>query len=106
MASPSQVQRMSTDNPSADVGDRSASVQAELRSITAALTTARGRLRALASSLPEEELEGEEEESGPGLRSIISCVLTDALDIAIRDLGRAAEQEATAEGDAAGHTAR
>ena len=82
---------MSTGKPSAENGDRSASVQTELRSIAAALTTARGRLLALASTLPEEEPEGEEEESSPGLRSIISCVLKDALDVAIRDLGRAAE---------------
>lgn len=88
---------MSTSNPSRQDGDRAASVQAELRSIAGALATARERLRALASILPEEEPEAEGEESGPGLRSIISCVLTDALDIAIRDLGRAAEQEAAAE---------
>jgi hypothetical protein len=66
-------------------------VRDRLRAIAAALTAIRGRLEELSSALPEEEAEGEE--SGPGLRSIISCVLTDSLDIAILDLLRAAEQE-------------
>jgi hypothetical protein len=73
--------------------------------MAATLTTARGRLAAVAASLPEEEPEGEGEEGGAGLRSILSCVLTDALDIAIRDLGRAAEQDVAAADGAAGRAA-
>jgi hypothetical protein len=96
---------MSTNNPSADVGNRSASVEAELRSIAAALTTARERLRALASSLPEEEPEGMGEERGPSLRAIISCIRSGALDIAIRGLMRAVGQEGTAADDTAGRVA-
>jgi hypothetical protein len=86
---------MSTGNSSKDA-DRSASVQAELRSIAADLTTARGRLEALASTLPEEQPERESEESGPSLRSVISYIQAGALDIAIRALLRAAGQEAAA----------
>jgi hypothetical protein len=94
---------MSTDNHSADIGNRSASVEAELRSIAAALTTARERLRALASSLPEEVPEGVEEERGPSLRAIISCIRSGALDIA--GLLRAAGQEGAAAEYAADHAA-
>lgn len=74
-----------------------------LRALAAALTAIRGRLEELSAELPEEEPQGEGEESSPGLRSILSCIRTDALDIAIRDLGRAAEQEGAAAEHAAGH---
>jgi hypothetical protein len=82
-----------------------ARVEDELRSIAAALTTARGRLDALASSLPEEEPEGVGEKSGRNLRAIISCIRAGALDVAIRGLVRAAGQEAAAVDHAAGHVA-
>jgi hypothetical protein len=83
---------MSPSDPSAE------NVQDQLRSIAVALTTARGRLDAIASSLPEEE--GEEEERGPRLRSIISCILNDSLDPAIRDLLCATEQEPVRQAEA------
>ncbi len=65
----------------------------QLHALAAALTAIRGRLEGLSAGLPEEEPEGEAEVSRPSLRSLISCVLTDSLDIAIRDLLCAAEQE-------------
>jgi hypothetical protein len=65
----------------------------QLHALAAVLTAIRGRLEVLSVGLPEEEPEGETEISRPSLRSLISCVLTDSLDIAIRDLLRAAEQE-------------
>jgi len=65
----------------------------QLHALAAALTAIRRRLEVLSVELPEEEPEGEAEVSRPSLRSLISCVLTDSLDIAIRDLLRAAEQE-------------
>lgn len=81
----------------------SSDIPERLRALAAALTEIRGRLAELSAELPEEEPQGEGEESGPGLRSILSCILTDALDIAIRDLGRAAEQEGAAARYAVGH---
>jgi hypothetical protein len=83
----------------------SSDIPQRLRALADALTAIRGRLEELSTELPEEEPESEEEESSPGLRSIISCVLRDALDIAIRDLRRAAEQEGAAAYYAAGHVA-
>ena len=70
-------------------------VQETLRSLAAVLTTVRGRLAELCESLPEEERELEDDEGRASLRSRVACILTDALDIAIRDLLRAAEQEAS-----------
>ncbi len=71
-----------------------------LRALAAVLAAVRGRLEEisdeLGAELPEPEGEAvgpESEEGGADLRSILSCVLTDALDVAIRDLLRAAEQE-------------
>jgi len=59
--------------------EASADVQDRLRAMAAVLTAVRGRLDAIASGLPEEEPGLEGEESGPGLRSLIGCVLTDSL---------------------------
>jgi len=79
------------------VREGDASYPDRLRALAAVLTAVRGRLEELSSELPEME-EGEAgaagEAAGSDLRSIVSCVLTDALDVAIRDLLRAAEQEA------------
>ena len=83
---------------SCEVADR-------LRALAAALTAIRGRLEVLVAELPEEEPSGEADVSQPSLRSILSCVLNDALDVAIRDLGRAAGQEATPATRAAGRGA-
>ena len=66
----------------------------QLHALAAALTAIHGRLEVLSAELPDEEPRGEADVSQPSLRSIISCVLKDALDIAIRDLLRAAEKEA------------
>jgi hypothetical protein len=65
----------------------------QLHTLAAALAAIRGRLEVLSTELPEEEPDGEAEVSRPGLRSLISCVLNDSLDIALRDLLRAAEQD-------------
>jgi hypothetical protein len=74
-----------------------AGVLDQLRALAATLTRVRGRLADLTSDLPDDEpvVEEHEEpnEAGPGLRSVLSCVLTDSLDPAIRDLLCAAEQE-------------
>jgi len=79
------------------VREANADYPERLRALAAVLTAVRGRLEELSSELPpelpEEETGAEGEEGGPDLRSILSCVLTDALDVAIRDLLRAAEQE-------------
>src|SRR4051794_12637569 len=72
-----------------------ANLQEQLRAAAAVLTAVRSRLANMCSSLPEEEPEPEGEGSGPGLQSVVSCILTDAIDPAIRDLLRAAEQEST-----------
>lgn len=72
-----------------------------LRALAAVLTAVRGRLVDLTAELPlpeDEEAADGGKETGPDLRSIVSCVLTDALDVAIRDLLRAAEQEAAPPG--------
>jgi hypothetical protein len=75
--------------------EASTEVQDALRAIAAVLTTVRKRLEDLSASLPEEAHELEVENGAPNLRSIISCILTDSLDPAIRDLLRTAEQEAS-----------
>jgi tetratricopeptide (TPR) repeat protein len=79
-------------------------VQQQVLAIAAVLTAVRGRLDELAGRLPEEEAPSEGEETKPGLKSILSCVLRDAVDPAIRDLLLAAEQEAApaTEGGAGG----
>jgi len=61
--------------------------------MAAVLTAVRGRLVELSAGLPEEELSAEGAEVEPGLRSVLSCVLNDSLDPAIRDLLSAAEHE-------------
>jgi hypothetical protein len=77
--------------------DTTAGVPDQLRALAAVLTSVRGRLVDLSAGLPDDEpaVEGHEEqgESGPGLRSLLSCVLTDSIDPAIRDLLSAAEHE-------------
>jgi tetratricopeptide (TPR) repeat protein len=84
----------------------SAEVGEILRAMAAVLTVVRGRLAEVCEGLPEEEPAvdpaPDEEESVPSLRSVVGCIVTDSLDPAIRDLLRAAEQEAPAPLAAAG----
>jgi hypothetical protein len=72
----------------------SGSIQKQLEALAAVLALVRRCLDDLSASLPDEEPGGGEEDD-PSLRSILSCVLGDALDPAIRDLQRAAANEAS-----------
>jgi hypothetical protein len=71
-----------------------AGVLDELRALTATLCHLRGRFADLSADMPDDEPGVEGHEGSPGLRSVVSCVLTDSIDPAIRDLLCAAEQEA------------
>jgi len=73
--------------------EASAAVQDALLAMAAVLTAVRSRLVELSASLPEEEPATEGQDSGPGLRSVVACILTDSIEPAIRDLLAASEPE-------------
>ncbi len=78
------------------MGETTNAVLDQLRSLAAVLACVRGRLIELSAALPEEEPAAEGPEGAevePGLRSVLSCVLTDSIEPAIRDLLLAAEHE-------------
>jgi len=83
------------------VSEADAAVEDRIRALAAVLAAVRGRLVDLS-----EEVDGgataarEDAESGAGLRSVVSCVLADSLDPAIRDLLCAAEHEPSRSGAA------
>ncbi|HEY8022678.1 MAG TPA: hypothetical protein VIH93_16340 [Thermoanaerobaculia bacterium] len=83
------------------MSEADAAVEDRIRALAAVLAAVRGRLFDLA-----DEPDGgapaarEDAEGGAGLRSVVSCVLADSLDPAIRDLLCAAEHEPSGSGAA------
>jgi hypothetical protein len=76
------------------MGEPDEGVREKVLSMAAVLTAVHGRLRDLSGTLPDEEEAGPEGEvRQPGLKSILSCVLQDDLEPAIRGLLGTVEQE-------------
>lgn len=73
--------------------EASIGIQDQLRAMAVILTAVRERLAGLSASLPEEDGELEAEATGPGLRSVVECILADSVEPAIRDLLAAAGSE-------------